>query len=192
MIDASPITRTAYFWRPVEALLYKEHWQPIIGAEQTERSLMGSIPLREGTGDAFNFKGVDYEFHEVGVHAWADTVADGVCLEIKETNRQETACYFIKRSTLLDKFPNRVGGSNVCTACLEPTARAIWLNAARAYIPASATVFCRRVPLEEHYGFQVIVWGQKSREVPIKAEIQRRACDPTALHVKLYGRFRAL
>lgn len=192
MIDASPITRTAYFWRPVEALLYKEHWQPIIGAEQTERTLIGSIPLREGTGDAFNFKGVDYDFHEVGVHAWADTVADGVCLEIKESRNPETACYFIKRATLMEKFPNRLVGANVSTACLEPTARAIWLNTARAYIPAAATVFCRRVPLEEHYGFQVTVWGQKSREVPIKAEIQRRACDPTALHVKLYARFRAL
>jgi hypothetical protein len=192
MREGPPLTRTAYFLRPVEARLYKDDWKPIIGSEQTERMLIGSLTVREAETDVFRHKGTDYSFYDVGVHAWVDAVADGICLEVKMHDAQVPECLFVNRTTLLDKFPNTARDVAVFTSCLEPTARAVWLNMARPLIPPGATIFARGVPLEEHYGFQALVWGNRSREIPVKAEMLRRALDPAALHIKLYARFRAL
>lgn len=192
MSDFPPVTRVVSFWRPTEAFIYREPWQPISPSENTERLLIGTIRISDTTENNISLNGNSYDFHEVGVHAWVDPLADGVALEVKKTGAAEPLYYFVNRHSLIEKFPNRVTIAKPLIAVLEPTARAVWLNEARAFIPPDATIFYRKVQFEETYGFQTIVWGSGLRTYPSKLDVQRRACDPAMQHVKLYARFRAL
>jgi hypothetical protein len=178
--------------RPIEVSVYKKTWSSSPTAEQTERMLIKHLITREADGPFATYKGFDHQFIDVSVHAWVDMIADGIALEIRTSELKEFQYGFIPRKDLQDNFMYKVTDTNSCSGVLVPTARGVWLAEAEPFIPPNACFFLRRVPLEELYGYQTLVWGHKHREFPAKIEIQRAALDGPSLHVKLYGRFVAV
>ena len=148
--------------------------------------------MREADGEKITVNGKDLPFQTVGVHAWIDNVSDGICLEVSLEQGALPRCLFINRQILIDKYPGKIGVVNPIHGVLESTARAIWINAAREFIPASASIFWRRVPLEETYGYQVCIWGAGARSYPLKTDVQKQAFDPSALHIRIFSSFLAL
>lgn len=192
MSEAPEPKRWASFSRPIEVPVYKKLWASSPTSEQTERMLIKHLIVREVEGPFATYKGADHEFIDVSVHAWVDMIGDGIALEVRTSAVPALQPFFIPRKDLQDNFMNRVTDTASCSGVLAPTARGVWLAEAEAFIPANACFFLRRVPLEELYGYQVIIWGGSHREYPSKAEVQRKTQEGPSLHVKLYSRFVAL
>jgi hypothetical protein len=192
MPEAPEIKRWATFPKTIEVPVYKKPWSNIPTPEQTERMLIKQLIVREVDGPQATYKGVDYQFKEVAVHAWVDMIGDGVALEIRTSDDKDPKPFFIPRKDLQDNFMYRVTDTASCSGVLASTTRGVWLTEADIFVPPNAHLFLRRVPLEEMYGYQTRVWGSKRQEFPTKVDIQKAALEATALHVKLYGRFVAI